>query len=121
MRGQLTNQNPLEGTGFSLIEENYKIINTSSYDIKKRVGKNCKPINQDDGLFKIPKSWCWERFGNLVLNFDNQRKPVTKSDRKRLFGQYDYYGATGAIDRVDDYIFDGDYLMIGEDGGNFFC
>ena len=105
---------------FYLIEENYKIINNSGKSIKKRFGKGCKPLKQEDCLFDIPENWCWERFGNLVVNYDSQRKPVTKSERKRLVGQYDYYGATGAIDRVDEYIFDGDYLMIGEDGGNFY-
>ena len=120
LRGQLTNQNPLEDSGSSLIENNNRIISAYSDDIKKRVGKGCKPIKPEDCLFEVPKTWCWERFGNLVINFDSLRRPVTKSDRKRLLGQYDYYGATGAIDRVDDYIFDGEYLMIGEDGGNFF-
>ena len=33
---------------------------------------------------------------------------------------YDYYGATGIIDKVENYLFDGEYLMIGEDGGNFY-
>lgn len=56
----------------------------------------------------------------MVFNFDSRRKPVTKENRKTTKGLYDYYGATGAIDKVDDYIFDGEYLMIGEDGGNFF-
>ena len=60
------------------------------------------------------------RFGNIVANYDSKRRPVTKEQRKNEHGYYDYYGATGAIDRVDDYIFEGEYLMIGEDGGNFF-
>ena len=120
MRGLLIEQNSRDGTGHSLIEENFKIINKSDESIKKRFGKGCKPLKQEDYLFDIPEKWCWERFGNLVINYDSQRKPVTKSERKRLIGQYDYYGATGAIDRVDDFIFDGEYLMIGEDGGNFY-
>ena len=120
MRGLMIEQYSGDGTGHSLIEENYKIINNSGKSIKKRFGKGCKPLKQEDCLFDIPENWCWERFGNLVVNYDSQRKPVTKSERKRLVGQYDYYGATGAIDRVDEYIFDGDYLMIGEDGGNFY-
>ena len=55
-----------------------------------------------------------------MANYDSKRRPVTKEQRKNEHGYYDYYGATGAIDRVDDYIFEGEYLMIGEDGGNFF-
>ncbi len=45
---------------------------------------------------------------------DNMRKPVTKKDR--MAGPYPYYGANGIQDYVADYIFDGTYLLIGEDG-----
>ena len=74
----------------------------------------------DEVPFDIPDSWEWVRFGSIVANYDSKRRPVTKEQRKNEHGYYDYYGATGAIDRVDDYIFEGEYLMIGEDGGNFF-
>ena len=70
--------------------------------------------------FEIPETWSWTRFRNIVLNYDSQRRPITKHNRVNDFGLYDYYGATGVIDTVDSYIFDGEYLMIGEDGGNFF-
>jgi len=53
---------------------------------------------------------------NISENNDNKRKPVTKSDRSS--GQYPYYGASGIVDYVDDFIFDGDYLLISEDGAN---
>lgn len=49
-------------------------------------------------------------------NCDSDRKPVTKGNR--CAGQYPYYGASGIVDYVDDYIFDGDYLLISEDGAN---
>ena len=58
--------------------------------------------------------------GGLVANYDSKRHPVSKDQRKSVHGYYDYYGATGAIDKVDEYLFEGEYLMIGEDGGNFF-
>ena len=45
---------------------------------------------------------------------DNKRKPVTKSARKA--GEYPYYGANGIQDYVADYIFDGKYVLVGEDG-----
>lgn len=47
---------------------------------------------------------------------DSQRKPVTKGNRSS--GNYPYYGASGIVDYVDDYIFDGDYLLVSEDGAN---
>lgn len=49
-------------------------------------------------------------------NCDNQRKPVTSGDREK--GEYPYYGASGIVDYVNDYIFDGEYLLISEDGAN---
>ena len=49
-------------------------------------------------------------------NCDRQRKPVTKG--KRTTGKYPYYGASGVVDYVSEYIFDGDYLLVSEDGAN---
>ena len=74
----------------------------------------------DEIPFEIPENWEWCRFGQIVINYDNKRKPISKNNRKSLNGYYEYYGATGSIDRVDEYIFNGQFLMIGEDGGNFF-
>ncbi|MCD8325816.1 MAG: restriction endonuclease subunit S [Lachnospiraceae bacterium] len=49
-------------------------------------------------------------------NCDSQRKPVTNGNRES--GEYPYYGASGIVDYVNDYIFDGDYLLVSEDGAN---
>ena len=85
----------------------------------EKIGDEVRSL-ADEVPFDIPDSWEWVRFGSIVANYDSKRRPVTKEQRKNEHGYYDYYGATGAIDRVDDYIFEGEYLMIGEDGGNFF-
>ncbi|WP_123727964.1 restriction endonuclease subunit S [Pseudomonas protegens] len=60
----------------------------------------------------------WEilTLGQLTVNYDTKRKPVRGPDRKP--GPYPYYGASGIVDFVDGYIFDGDYLLIAEDGEN---
>ncbi len=52
----------------------------------------------------------------ISINQDRIRKPITSSKRKA--GIYPYYGASGIVDYVDDYLFDGDYLLISEDGAN---
>ena len=52
----------------------------------------------------------------ISKNCDNQRKPITSGNRKS--GVYPYYGASGIVDYVEDYIYDGDYLLISEDGNN---
>ena len=54
--------------------------------------------------------------GKICINCDRQRKAVTKSARR--VGKYPYYGASGIVDYVSDYIFDGDYLLVSEDGAN---
>jgi type I restriction enzyme M protein len=62
------------------------------------------------------KDWEYKKLGNLAINLDKLRKPVTKS--QRMHGKYPYYGASGIVDYVDDFIFEGSYLLISEDGAN---
>ena len=63
---------------------------------------------------------CYKEISLVMKNYDSIRKPVSKTIRNNLNNRYNYYGATGKIDMIDDYIFDGNYLLIGEDGGNFY-
>ena len=56
------------------------------------------------------------RLGDVAENLDNTRIPLTKSSRKK--GAYPYYGASGIVDYVDNYIFDDYLLLISEDGAN---
>ena len=54
-----------------------------------------------------------------VVDFlDGQRKPLESADRAKRQGKYPYYGASGIIDYIDDYIFDEPLLLLGEDGAN---
>jgi len=52
--------------------------------------------------------------GEAAANLDSKRRPVTRSDRRG--GEYPYFGANGVQDYVDEYIFDGTFLLMGEDG-----
>ena len=65
----------------------------------------------------MKQGWEIKKLGEVCDILDSQRKPVTKKDRKE--GQYPYYGATGIQDYVDSYIFDGRYLLLGEDGAKW--
>ena len=56
------------------------------------------------------------KLGELVINFDRKRVPLSSRQRSGRQGVYPYYGATSIMDYVDDYIFDGKYLLMGEDG-----
>jgi len=59
-----------------------------------------------------------KRFEDCVVSYSSKRIPLSRSVRKERSGHYRYYGATGVIDYIDDYIFDGKYLLLGEDGAN---
>lgn len=54
--------------------------------------------------------------GEVTENFDSLRKPVKSTERAS--GRYPYFGASGVVDYVDQYLFDGAYLLIAEDGEN---
>ena len=63
-----------------------------------------------------PKSWEKKRFDEICENLDFRRKPISSEDRTK--GIYPYYGASGIVDYVEDYIFDEDILLVSEDGAN---
>lgn len=62
----------------------------------------------------------WEEttIGEAMINVDSQRIPLSVAIRKTLEKNYDYYGASGVIDKVDKFLFDKPLLLIGEDGAN---
>ena len=61
--------------------------------------------------------WPMVELGKVCDILDNLRKPVNKGDRKK--GDYPYYGATGILDYVDEYIFDDKLVLVGEDGAKW--
>jgi type I restriction enzyme S subunit len=64
----------------------------------------------------MASEWPLRALADISTNFDTQRKPVRETDR--VAGPYPYYGASGIVDYVDGYLFDGDYLLVAEDGEN---
>ena len=88
-------------------------------DNKYYTSKNKDTICIDDEIpFEIPDSWVWVRFGTIMINRDRERIPLSVAQRQFLSKRYDYYGASGVIDKVDRYLFDKELLLIGEDGAN---
>lgn len=65
----------------------------------------------------MKEGWTYKKLGEVCEILDSQRKPVTKKDRTK--GIYPYYGASGIQDYVDSYIFDGRFLLVGEDGAKW--
>ena len=73
---------------------------------------------EDEIPFEVPEGWCWTRFSAITINRDSERKPISSSQRTDVAKIYDYYGASGKIDKIDKYIFNERLLLIGEDGAN---
>ena len=70
----------------------------------------------DSELGMIPEGWKVGTLFDIAEIFDKKRKPLSGNVREKMDKIYPYYGATSCMDYVDDYIFDGIYTLIGEDG-----
>lgn len=69
---------------------------------------------------KTPKVWVISNIEESVAILDNMRKPVSATERAKRSGDIPYYGATGLAGYIDDYLFDEELVLIGEDGAPFF-
>ena len=79
---------------------------------------NAKELFQSalDEAMRPKKGWVEKRLPEISENLDSKRVPITKA--KREHGIIPYYGASGIVDYVRDYLFDGRYLLVSEDGAN---
>jgi len=77
-------------------------------------GATGEMVESELGL--IPKGWKVGRLEEMINNFDRKRIPLSSQEREKRKGIYPYYGAASILDYVDDFIFDGVYLLMGEDG-----
>lgn len=117
IQGKLVEQRPEEGTAEELYK---KILADKNVRLNgKKEGKLSSEKFKDDEIpYDIPDTWKWVRFGHIMINRDAERIPLSVSERQNLEKKYDYYGASGVIDKVDRYLFDETLLLIGEDGAN---
>ena len=77
-----------------------------------------KPRYKETEVGVIPEDWEVQKLGSIATFLDGMRRPVKSSDRARMKGSIPYYGASGVVDYVDDYIFDEELVLLGEDGEN---
>lgn len=118
IQGKLTEQLLDDGNAKDLVKEIQKEKARLIKEGKTKKENQLLKITEDEIPYDIPENWCWYRFGDLVINRDAERRPVSKLLRENLKKQYDYYGASGIIDKIDNYIFSEELLLIGEDGAN---
>ena len=118
VRGLLVPQDPADEHASTLLKhirsEKDRLI--AAGQIKR--DKPLEPITEDEKPFELPVGWEWVRFGEASINRDGERIPVSSSDRDNRSKIYDYYGASGVIDKIDGFLFDKTLLLIGEDGAN---
>ena len=67
----------------------------------------------------VPGGWSKNTINECCEILDSQRVPVNSEERAKRKGDYPYYGANGVQGYIDDYIFEGDAILLAEDGGNF--
>ena len=86
--------------------------------------ENGKPYKSSGGKMvwnkklkrEIPEGWELTYLRDFINLEDNKRIPLSRKERSIRQGKYPYYGATGIMDRVDDYLFDDDRILLAEDG-----
>lgn len=66
----------------------------------------------------LPEGWRIGTLGEIATCLDYKRKPLSEDERKPIKGDYPYYGAMSVVDHINQYIFDGTYLLFSEDGAN---
>ncbi len=64
----------------------------------------------------VPTGWRATTLGEVIEIFDSKRIPLSGREREARKGRYPYHGAASVMDYVDDYLFDGIYALMGEDG-----
>lgn len=73
----------------------------------------------------LPPNWSWVKLGDVCEILDNKRSPINSDERdKRISGKsieslFPYYGATGQVGYIDDYLLEGEFVLLGEDGAPF--
>ena len=94
-------------------------------ELLKRINPNAE-ITSDNGHYqKLPEGWAVCCLENVAKVLDNLRKPINSNERNsRIANKHEnelfpYYGATGQVGFIDDYLVDGTFLLLGEDGAPF--
>ncbi len=118
IRGKLVPQSPNDDTALTLLSQIAAQKVALAKEGKLRGSTAVNPMANGEGEFEIPGKWSWVRFGEIMINRDGERIPVSRVEREGKEKIYDYYGASGVIDKIDGYLFDKPLLLIGEDGAN---
>lgn len=82
--------------------------------------KEIKLVPTEEQPYEIPENWCWVYLtAGFAECLDSFRKPINATERADRFGDVPYYGATGQVGWIDDYLTDDHLVLVGEDGAPF--
>lgn len=120
-------ETPLSFRTLGLLEEAFEDSNlpykvdlvdwaTTSESFRKIIERDKVVVQEAERGMASDVQWFEKSIGEITVNHDGKRRPVKESERKK--GAYPYYGASGIVDYVDGYIFEGQHLLIAEDGEN---
>ena len=120
IHGKLVPQDPNDEPASVLLEriraEKERLIKEGKIKRPKKTNTTSDKPHYEN---KLPNGWCLTNIGELLINRDGERKPVSSAIRNKQKNKvYNYYGAAGIIDKVDGYLFNERLLLIGEDGAN---
>ena len=101
----------------SAIDDKIELNNSINNNLEQQAQAIFKQIFSDISEDDLPSNWHKGTIGEIVELHDSKRVPLSGQQREKMKQKiYPYYGATSLMDYVDDYIFDGIYLLLGEDG-----
>ena len=120
IHGKLVPQDPNDEPASVLLEriraEKERLIKEGKIKKPKKSKAACDKPHYP---YELPKGWVWTNIEELLINRDGERKPVSSAIRSNQKNKiYDYYGAAGKIDKVEEYLFNERLLLVGEDGAN---
>lgn len=87
---------------------------------KKKLTIDDVLVPKEEIPYEVPENWCWVKLGGMADCLDKFRKPINATERSKREGYIPYYGATGQVGWIDDYLLDEEVVLVGEDGAPFF-
>ena len=118
VKGKLVPQDPNDEPASELLRRISADKAQRAISVRDRRAPRTKPLSVDQVDIEPPANWVWVYFGDLVISRDGERIPISREERDQRAKLYDYYGASGIIDKIDGFLFDKPLLLIGEDGAN---
>ena len=118
VRGKLVEQDASDEPASELLKriaaEKARLVAEGKIKKQKDLADASEPVI----TFPLPVGWAATSIGEATICRDGERVPVSQAEREGRDKVFDYYGASGVIDKIDGYLFDKPLLLVGEDGAN---